>query len=67
MSAAVREGFRDAWLRSDHAPTGWRARRASDFQSPLSLEIPPGLSGRELGRRVAEAILQRARQRASRE
>lgn len=58
-AAALREGFRDAWTRADHA-TRWSPASAELFRAPLTLDLPPGLGGRELGRRLAAAILARA-------
>lgn len=57
-TTAIRDGFREAWLRHDHSASTWSPET---YRHGLSIEFPPGATGRELGRRLAEAILQRAR------
>lgn len=56
-SAEIREGFREAWLRHDHTEHLWSA---DAFRRGLTIDLPSGVTGRELGRRLAQAILQRA-------
>ena len=55
-AASIREGFREAWLHHDR-PARWTA---DAFRGDLTIDLPAGVTGRELGRRLAEAILQRA-------
>lgn len=56
-TSEIHEGFREAWLRGDDTARLW----SSDvFRGDLTIDIPPGVTGRELGRRLAQAILQRA-------
>jgi hypothetical protein len=56
-SAEIREGFRETWLRHDHTERLWSP---DAFRSGLTIDLPSGVTGRELGRRLAQAILQRA-------
>jgi hypothetical protein len=58
-AASIRDGFREAWLRQQDAVDTWDA---SAFRRDLFIDLPAGVTGSELGRRVAEAILHRARQ-----
>jgi hypothetical protein len=57
-TAAIRDGFREAWLRHDPTTRIWSPE---PFHQGLTIDIPTGATGRELGRRLAEAILERAR------
>jgi hypothetical protein len=59
-TAAIRDGFREAWLEHDHTGRLWSP---DAFRSGLTIDLPPGVTGHELGRRLARAILQRARVR----
>ena len=64
--ASLREGFHAAWMTvGKHAPGTWTAVSPDAFHAPLALDVPHGLGGRELGRRLAEAILTRARAAAT--
>jgi hypothetical protein len=56
-SAEIREGFRETWLRHDHTEHLWSP---DAFRAGLTIDLPWGVTGRELGRRLAQAILQRA-------
>jgi hypothetical protein len=58
-AASVPDGFREACSRDPRVVDAWNV---DAFRREISIDLPPGLSGRELGRRVAEAILRRARQ-----
>ena len=56
-AASIRDGFREAWLHHDRPARRWTA---DAFRGDLTIDLPSGVTGRELGRRLAEAILQRA-------
>jgi hypothetical protein len=58
-AASVRDGFREACLQDPGVVDAWNA---DAFRREISIDLPPGLAGRDLGRHVAEAILRRARQ-----
>jgi hypothetical protein len=58
-AASVRDGFHEACLQDPGVVDAWNA---DAFRREISIDLPPGLAGRDLGRRVAEAILRRARQ-----
>lgn len=59
--ASLREGFHAAWMAGGKSATAsWTDASSDAFRAPLALDIPAGLSGRELGRRLAEAIISRA-------
>ena len=64
--ACLREGFHAAWSASAHRADAWTAASPELFRAPLTLNITPGLDARELGRRLAQAILARADAAASR-
>jgi hypothetical protein len=59
-TAALRDGFRDGWLRHEHASCDWHPDL---FRRDLTIDLPANTTARELGRRLAEAILERARTR----
>lgn len=59
-AASIRDGFREAWLHHDRPVHRWTA---DAFRGDLTIDLPSGVTGRELGRRLAEAILQRASSR----
>lgn len=64
--AGLREGFHTAWVAGEkHLANTWTAASPDAFRTPLALDLPPGLGSRELGRRLAEAILIRARASAT--
>jgi hypothetical protein len=56
-TTAIRDGFREAWLEYDHTKQLWDP---DAFRDGLTINLPHGVTGRELGRRLARAILQRA-------
>jgi hypothetical protein len=58
-AASVRDGFREACLQDPGVVDAWNA---DAFRREISIDLPPGLAGGDLGRRVAEAILRRAHQ-----
>lgn len=55
-AAALRESFREAWLRHEPTPRVWTS---DAFRRELTIDLPSGVTGRELGRKLAEAILRR--------
>lgn len=59
-AASIRDGFREVWLHHDRPARRWTAEA---FRGDLTVDLPSGVTGRELGRRLAEAILQRAASR----
>jgi hypothetical protein len=64
-SRAIEHGFADAWR--EHARSAdWSAVSAEQFARELQLHAVHGLGGHELGRRIALAVIERARRHGGR-
>jgi hypothetical protein len=64
-ATALRQGFIEAW-REAEALDWVAAHAAGAFRAELQLDLPPHLNGRQLGARIARAIVERARSAAAR-
>jgi hypothetical protein len=58
-AAALREGFRDAWEQAKGCD--WQSLPDAVSHQELQVAIPPGLPSREIGARLAQALIQLAR------
>lgn len=58
-SAAIRDGFHQAWKQA--RGSDWETLPPDAFRGELELQVHPGLSSRELGTRLAQALIRHAR------